>query len=269
MSHPPALDPYSMWRDALAEVDEVFAPPPRLNRPVGGCTYCTAESELRVLGGDPADVPDDLLGHFMREVASHWDQDQYAVLWRRFIPRALRRWGPEGNDSDPSQEMGRLGLHGARLADWPAVERAAVERAFRALLHIAVTDGRPHEEITELTEGIAHATGDLEPWLAHIAGLTGPEADAGVIRLAFGWATELLWDELTFTWWYDGDPRLITAWLPELRARIASFTVRHPRCKNASDALIAIDALKAAGGAPWLYPYDMRTLGAPALTQQT
>ncbi|MEU2514648.1 hypothetical protein [Streptomyces syringium] len=268
MPHPLTPDPHTMWRDALAEVDEVFAPPPRLDRPVRGCTYCTAEPELRILGGDPADVPDDLLGHFMGEVASHWDKDQYAVLWRRLIPRALRRWGPEGDGSDPSQEMGRLGLTGARLANWPAAERAAVERAFRALLHLAVTDRRPHGEITGLTEGIAHATGTLEPWLEHIAGLTGPAADAGVIRLAFGWATELLWEELTFTWWYDGDPRLIAAWLPRLRARITSFAVRHPHCKNASDALTAIDALEAGDWSPWLYPYGMRTLGGPALLHQ-
>ncbi|MBT2383797.1 hypothetical protein [Streptomyces sp. ISL-11] len=271
MSDPLALDPYSMWRDALAEVDEVFASPPGLDRPVGGCTFCTPESELRVLGGDPADVPDDLLGHFMREVASHWNEDQYPVLWRRFIPRALRRWGPDGNCPDPSEEMGRLGLQGARLADWPAAERAAVERAFRALLHIAVTDGRPDWDITDLTEGIAHATGDLEPWLEHIARLAGPEADAGVVRLAFGWATDLLWGDLEFNGWYDGDPQLIAAWLPSLRTRIASFAARHPRCKNASDALIAIDAIdaiEADGWGPWLHPYDMRTLGGPALVHQ-
>ncbi|KPC64684.1 hypothetical protein [Streptomyces chattanoogensis] len=269
MSEPPALAAYTLWRDALAEVDEVFASPPGLDGPVDGCTYCTAESELRVLGGDPADVPDDLLGHFMREVASHWDEDQYSVLWRRFIPRALRRWGPDGDGTDPSDVMGRLGRRGARLADWPVAERAAVERAFRALLHVAVTDGRPYWEITDLIEGIAHATGALEPWLDHIARLTGPEADAGVVRLAFGWGTELLWEELKFTWWYDGDPQLIAAWLPTLRARITAFAVRHPHCKNASDALIAIDALEAGTWGAWLYPYDMRTLGGPVLIHQS
>ncbi|MGJ3560105.1 hypothetical protein ACR6C2_21900 [Streptomyces sp. INA 01156] len=51
------------------------------------------ESELRMLGGDPAAVPDDVLGSFMREVASHWDKDQYPLLWRRLMPRALRHWG--------------------------------------------------------------------------------------------------------------------------------------------------------------------------------
>ncbi|QUW81363.1 hypothetical protein SMIR_21470 [Streptomyces mirabilis] len=76
MAVSPDLDPYARWRHALAEVDRVFAAPPGLDSPVDGCTYCTAESELRILGGDPADVSDDLLGHFMREVVGHWDADQ-------------------------------------------------------------------------------------------------------------------------------------------------------------------------------------------------
>ncbi|MGW8951448.1 hypothetical protein [Streptomyces sp. NPDC055709] len=90
MSDPSEVDPYAMWRHALTEADLAFAPPPDLDRPVDGCTYCTPESELRILGGDPAAVPDDLLGHFMREVVSHWEADQYPVLWRRLMPRALR-----------------------------------------------------------------------------------------------------------------------------------------------------------------------------------
>ncbi|GAA3097069.1 hypothetical protein GCM10017687_04640 [Streptomyces echinatus] len=128
------FDPYTMWRNTLAEADRVFSSPPELDRPVGGCTYCTPESELRILGGDPAAVPDDLLGHFMREVVSHWEADQYPVLWRRLMPRALRYWGPDGASADPSAEIGRLGQHGAKLADWPAPERAVVEKALRALL---------------------------------------------------------------------------------------------------------------------------------------
>lgn len=164
------LDPYAMWRDALAEVDGAFTTPPALDRPVWGCTHCTPESELRLLGGDPALVSDDLLGHFIREVASHWAEDQYPVLWRRFIPRALRLWGPDGDGADPSYEIGRLGSGGARLADWPVAERAAVEGAFRALLTVAVTSGRPHDWCTELIEGIAHATGAWTPgWTTYTA----------------------------------------------------------------------------------------------------
>ncbi|MCQ4209336.1 hypothetical protein [Streptomyces longispororuber] len=180
------LDPYVTWRQALAGVDAAFADPPALDRPVDGCTHCTPESELVLLGGAPARVSDDLLGHFMREPASHWEDDQYPVLWRRFVPRALRLWGPDGDGTDPSYEIGRLGPDGARLADWPVAERGAVERAFRALLTLAVTDGGPHGRCTGLIEGMAQVTGSLDPWLDHLQGLTGPEADAGLVRLAAG-----------------------------------------------------------------------------------
>ncbi|OEV02053.1 hypothetical protein AN217_01925 [Streptomyces qinglanensis] len=260
MSLPPDSDPYTAWRHAVAEADRVFASPPALDRPVDGCTYCTPESELHILGGEPAAVPDDLLGHFLREVPSHWEADQYPVLWRRLMPRALRYWGPDGHGADPSEELGHLGRLGAGFADWPAPERAAAEQAFRALLAIALVDGRPPSDLTQLVEGIAHATEGVEPWLAHLAGLSGPAADAGLVRLALDWATELLWEEFEFTWWHEGDPQVVAAWLPTQRPRIAAFARRHPRCKTAADALIAVDRLRAGGHSPWLYPYGMNEL---------
>ena len=165
-------DPSAMWRDALAEVDRAFASPPGLNRPVGGCTCCFAESDLLALGGDSATVSDDLLGDFMRKVVDHWDADQYPVLWRRFLPRALRSWGPgAAADGTLAMELGRLGSSGAQLTQWPVVERVAVERAFGALLAVGVIDGRPVWEVTDLVEGIAHATGGLERWLGHLCGI--------------------------------------------------------------------------------------------------
>ncbi|WP_157876001.1 hypothetical protein [Peterkaempfera griseoplana] len=224
---------------------------------MSGCIRCIPESELRLLGGDPAEVPEDLLGHFMREVVDHWDADQYPLLWRRLMPRALRAWGPGGHSTDPALELGHLARHGAGLQGWPTPERSAVEQAFRALLAIALTDGRPVGEITDLMEGIAHATGGLEPWLSHIAGLSGPQADAGLLRLALCWATELLWEELGFAWWDDGDTQTIADWLPTQRSRIAVFAARHPRCKTAKDALIAIDRLHAGDHSPWFYPYGL------------
>ncbi|WP_309060756.1 hypothetical protein [Streptomyces sp.] len=255
---PVPVEPYALWRDALAEADRVFASPPALGRPVGGCTHCTPESDLLLLGGDPAAVPDDVLGYFTRETAHHWDEDQYPVLWRRLMPRALRSWGPDGHGTEPSLELGHLGAHGAGLTGWPAPERAAVERAFRALLAVALVDGRPAGDVTDLVEGIAHATGGLRPWLDHLAALPGPAADAGLVRLAFSWATDLLWEDFRFSWWYDGDPRVLAAWLPALRPRVAGFAARHPRCKTASDTLIAIDRLDAGDHSPWTYPYGLQ-----------
>lgn len=190
-----ALDPYAMWRQALAEADRVFANPPTLDRPVYGCTHRTPESDLRLLGGDPAAVPDEVLGDFVREVADHWDKDQYPLLWRRLIPRALRSWGPDGTDIDPAREIGHLGRDGADFTTWPAPEHAAVEQAFRALLTLALIDGRSLGGPTDLIEGIAHATGDLLPWPDHLATAPGPQADAALVRLAFDWATDLLWED--------------------------------------------------------------------------
>ncbi|MDF4254533.1 hypothetical protein, partial [Streptomyces sp. WMMB303] len=204
--------------------------------------------------------PDDLLGQFIREVPSHWEADQYPVLWRRLMPRALRYWGPDGHGADPSEELGHLGRRGAGFVDWPAPERAAVEQAFRALLAIALVDGRLPSDITELIEGIAHATDGVEPWLVHLAGLPGPAADAGLVRLTLDWATELLWEELEFTWWHEGDPQVIAAWLPTQRPRIAAFARRHPSCKTAADAVIAVDRLQAGDHSPWLYPYGVNEL---------
>ncbi|MYS20811.1 hypothetical protein GA0115240_123617 [Streptomyces sp. DvalAA-14] len=250
-------DPSAMWRDALAEVDRAFASPPRLDRPVSGCTHCFPESELMALGEDSATVSDDLLGEFMRKEVDHWDADEYAVLWRRFLPRALRSWGPGGGSdrTTPALELGRLGSSGARLPQWPTVERLAVERAFGVLLAVGVIDGRPVGDVTDLIEGIAHATGGLERWLAHVAALRGPGLDAGVVRLVLGWAKDLLWEDLDFSWWSDGDPRVIAAWLPSQRDRAEAFAVRHPGCKTAADALIAVERLQSGEGSPWVYPY--------------
>ncbi|MGW5122523.1 hypothetical protein ACWEQ7_00375 [Streptomyces sp. NPDC004069] len=239
-------------------MDDVFTSPPTLDSPVRGCTYCTPESELRMLGGGPVAVPDDLLGRFMREVVDHWDADQYPILWRRLVPRALRAWGPAGQSVglasvDLALELGRLGRDGARLVDWPTPERAAVEQAFRALVAIAVTDGRPPWEVAELIEGTAGATDGLEPWLGYVSGLSGLEADSGLVRLVVDWATDLLWGDFQFSW-YDGDVQTVADWLVAQHGRIEAFAIQHPRCKNAVDALAAIIRLREGRESPWLYP---------------
>ncbi|MFJ9913417.1 hypothetical protein [Actinacidiphila glaucinigra] len=253
-------DPYAMWRLALAEADRIFASPPGLDRPVEGCTFCASESDLIALGGDPWAVPDDVLTHFMGEVVDHWDADQYPILWRRLMPRALRHWGPEGSCTEPSRELSRLGQYGAGLLDWPAAERAAVEQAFQALLNVAVSDGRSPSDIRDLVEGIANATDGLEPWLEYIAELPGPAGDASLVRLAVAWGTDLLWEDFEFWWWHEGDPRSVADWLVTQRPRIASFAARNPRCKNAADALIAISHLQEGSWSPWFYPYGQRSL---------
>ncbi|MER5424330.1 hypothetical protein [Streptosporangium roseum] len=247
----------------LDEVDRVFAAVPPLDREVGGCAHCHAEEDLRLLGGDPAAMSDELVGSFMRKVVDHWDGDQYPLLWRRLMPRVLRYLASAAPGGDPAGELRGLASYGAGFTGWPAHERAAAEQAFAALLAAALTDGRPAERVAELVEGLAHATEDLRPWLDRLAGLPGHEADAGLVRLACHWSTALLWEEDLFTWWYDGDPQVLADWLPTQRDRIASFAAAH-RCKTAADAVVAIDRLQAGEPSPWFYPgatgYPMRGL---------
>ncbi|MGJ3560104.1 hypothetical protein ACR6C2_21895 [Streptomyces sp. INA 01156] len=153
------------------------------------------------------------------------------------------------------------------LTDWPAPERVAVEQAFRALLAVALVDGRPAGDITDLVEGIAHATGDLRPWLDHLAALPVPRrTPAWSVSSSTGRPT--FSGDFRFQWWYDGDPRVVATWLPTRRPRIADFAARHPRCKTASDTLVAIDHLDAGDHSPWMYPYGVQEyLGPTALGQ--
>ncbi|WP_143446645.1 hypothetical protein [Kibdelosporangium aridum] len=57
------------------DLGTVFAGVPRVGGRVDGCTYCYSESDLELLGGDPADVPDSLVSSFAREVIDHWSED--------------------------------------------------------------------------------------------------------------------------------------------------------------------------------------------------
>lgn len=46
-----------------------------------------------------------------------------------------------------------------------------------------------------------------------------------------------------------------------VRGRVRRFAATHPACKNASDALLAYDALDRGDRSPWYYPavgYDQR-----------
>ncbi|MQY12453.1 hypothetical protein SRB5_25870 [Streptomyces sp. RB5] len=245
------MTPTSEWQLALDAVDTAFAQPPAFDRPMSGCTRCLTESDLLLLGGDVSGVSDDLLGYFVRKVPDHWDDDQYPVLWRRLFPRAVRMWGP-GLETDPSLAMSHL--HGAGLASWPDPERDAVDQAFRALLSLALTDGRRPTAVFDMLEGIAAATDGIAPWLSHLAAVPGREADAGLARVALSWGAEVLWEDLQFTWYYSGRIDEVADWLPTLRPRLTSFAAMHPRCKTAVDALAALSALERGERAPWFYP---------------
>ncbi|MFE2752047.1 hypothetical protein ACFXGA_08570 [Actinosynnema sp. NPDC059335] len=210
------------------DLGRVFAGVPRVGR-VDGCAYCYSPSDLELLGGDPAAVPDDLVGSFAREVTDHWSEDQYGLIWRGLAPRILALV-----EASPDRLLLR-GLTHARFPAWPDDEQRAVRAALRAMLADAVTDGRPASSVEELICAAAHVDHDLTPWLAHLHTMTGDDADAGIARLARYWAADLAAGGEPSLWWFPRDPAApIRDWLrsDELHRRLSRTGDR--------DALIAI-----------------------------
>ncbi|GAA1285313.1 hypothetical protein [Saccharothrix xinjiangensis] len=187
-----------------ADLDAVFArvPAPGV---VHGCQACYSEGDLVALAGDPALVPDDLVGAFGRETPDHFDPpEQYDLLVRRLAPRLLRRF-----EQAPDPMVVR-GFANPGFAGWPAEEREAVRAALRDVLGRAVAAGAPAAELEDLVLGAAHAGRDLRPWLAHLDALTGPEADAAVAKLADRWSD---FPDPTLWWWPEDPGAPIREWL--------------------------------------------------------
>jgi hypothetical protein len=173
---------------------------------VDGCTHCYSQADLALLGGDPALVPDDLVGAFAREALDHWDADQYVLLWRGLAPRIL------GLLATSPDSMLLHGLVPARFTTWPAAEQTAVLDTLRSTLSRALS--QPPGVLAELIYAAAHATHDLTPWLAFLDTLTGPEADAAIAGLARYLAGDIARGSEPTLWWWPPDPMApIRTWL--------------------------------------------------------
>jgi hypothetical protein len=152
--------------------------------------------------------------------------------------------------------MRGLGWPHARFAEWPREQQATVRATLEAALAVALTDGRAPRDVVELLGAVASLDHDVVPWLHRIDELTGPAADAGLVRLAGYWAVDLTWGEEPNWWWFPDDPNgPVRDWFrsPAVRDRVQAFADRNPRCKNAADALIAIDSFGGDEGV-WFYP---------------
>ncbi|MPZ81938.1 MAG: hypothetical protein GEV28_16715 [Actinophytocola sp.] len=210
------------------DLGRVFAGVPRVGV-VDGCTYCYARSDLELLGGDPALVPDDLVGSFAREVTDHWSEEQYDLVWRGLAPRILGLL-----EALPDERL----LHGlvfARFSTWPDKEQAAVRDTLRAMVARAVTGGMNQYDVGQLVCAAAHVDRDLTPWLSYLDTLTSADADAGIARLARYWADDLAVGGEPMLWWYPEDAAApIRDWLHSdaLHERLSRMDAR--------DALIAI-----------------------------
>ncbi|ONI91500.1 hypothetical protein ALI144C_01045 [Actinosynnema sp. ALI-1.44] len=189
------------------DLDEVFADVPRVGA-VEGCTSCYAQSDLELLGGDPARVPDDLVWSFAYEVTDHWSEQQYGLIWRGLAPRIL--------DALAKRPDERL-LHGLTFAGfetWPEAERTALRGAVCDMVTRAVTGGVNPYTVETLICAAAHIDRDLRPWLTYLDTLTGADADTGITALAQHWAEQIARDSAPLLWWSPQDPAApIREWL--------------------------------------------------------
>lgn len=156
---------------------------------------------------------------------------------------------------DPGLALRAFGPHYADQASWPADERQATEDALTAVLAYALENWRSHD-LVGLLGGLASIADDLTPWLARLDPDTGPAARGGVVRLAFYWATDLLWGEdKWFAWWYPDDQVTpVREWTLGVRPVVERFSQDHPTCRTARDALIAYDRLDRDEPSPWVVP---------------
>ncbi|MBP2472655.1 hypothetical protein JOF53_001527 [Crossiella equi] len=185
------------------DLTAAFRDVPRVGR-VRGCTHCYTDDQLALLGGDPDRVPDDLLRHFAWKSWRHWPEEQYPALWRGLAPRILALLADEPDTRYLSN------LAGAAFATWPDHQRQAFRTAVCELVDRAVTGDRSTHDLDELVCAAAHLDHDLAPWLAHLDTL-GPDADAGLARLAEHWAAS---QSLPILWWHPPDGFApVRAWL--------------------------------------------------------
>lgn len=249
-------------RQALASLDRAFADVPRIGT-VDGCLACYSPGDLELLGGDPAVVPDDLVGSFARETLDHWSEEQYGAIWRSLAPRIIRLVITRGLICN--SELRGLGDPLSRFPSWPEHQRTAVLDALKAALTAAVIE-RSGSEVMELVGGFSHVGQDMAPWFEHLNALPSPSHDAGIVRLACHWAAAVTWGDEPDLWWWPEDPdSAVRDWLrsPALRARLRRFADANPRCKTVSDAFIGIDAIDG-DQALWLgfgYSYGRREIG--------
>ncbi|ALG11157.1 hypothetical protein [Kibdelosporangium phytohabitans] len=189
------------------DLDEVFADVPRVGA-VEGCTHCYSQSDLDLLGGDPALVPDSLAWSFAYEVTDHWSEQQYGLIWRGLAPRILAALA-----ESPDERL----LHGltfAGFSTWPDTQQTALREAVRDMVTRAVTGGVAPFTVERLICAAANIDQDLRPWLAYLDTLTGADADAGLTALALHWAEQIAKQHEPMLWWGPRDPAApIRDWL--------------------------------------------------------
>ncbi|MGW3413943.1 hypothetical protein [Streptomyces sp. NPDC000888] len=178
------IDPQHRLQDALATLDAAFAPLSERPFPVGGCTYCYAETDLEALAGPVQQVPERLISSVAYKTPGHWDD--FPGLYRRLTPRIVRLL--IADQLDHGLVASRLLAAGWR--DWPAPERTAVEEVWHAWWRSALHTYPSAGYITYVLETLSVTAGTLAPWLAIWAETRTESADLHLSDALDDWLIE-------------------------------------------------------------------------------
>jgi len=151
-------------RLAIENLYAIFASYP-LRDDTNACPCCHSPDDEKRLHGKPLRKMNlDDLAEYATGALSVWGDE---TDFKHFLPRIFELSVAHGQEFvDPEMVFNKLHLGEWRY--WPDAEQRAVEHFFDALWR-CILDGQPHEyygwEIEGWLCGIAHAVGDLSPYL--------------------------------------------------------------------------------------------------------
>ncbi|MGV9268192.1 hypothetical protein ACWDRR_26405 [Kitasatospora sp. NPDC003701] len=179
-------DPSQQLRNALDELDAVFAPLSERPSTVGGCTYCYTDTDLEALAGPSHRVPEELIRSVATTSAGHWDD--FPALYRRMTPRIVRLLATDRLHVDHGLIASRL--LAAEPRTWTSPEREALEAVWHAWWRAALHAHPGTEPVTGVLEAISVSTGSLSPWLTVWAGTRTEAADRHLADALDDWLFE-------------------------------------------------------------------------------
>lgn len=199
-----------------------------------GCGRCWTEAELKLLDGDPALVPDEIVRKFGWEVTGHFEREEYEPAWRRLAYRVVQVL-----EDDPDDKLTQ-GLSWAGWSGWPEAERAALYSLFTEAVLRAAADDERWPKLGGLIQSAAQLDQSMTPWLRLVDTLPDPV----VAHLAAEWSFDIFHSGGTFcfgNWLSWKDPTAceeVRGWLltPALRDRLLEVV--------SADALTALEHLE-------------------------
>ncbi|MEU1516547.1 hypothetical protein ABZ490_31145 [Streptomyces sp. NPDC005811] len=228
---------------ALADIDTVFngfASPHET-----GCALCHLPEETTYLRTPYTRVPPDVLRMYVFEGPGHFDD--HAASMRRLLPQTAHAIADGTLDGIG---WGVPGLARVAWRTWPAEQAAAIEAFVLAWWQDTLATPTPPYPVAYTFETCALILDSLAPLLERWE--PGPVADAHLADCAARWESELVFDELPFSWWVpDDEPAVLAA----LQAWLAARAPACLRTAGRPDLALRAELLALPHDARWAHPY--------------